>query len=452
MDRRNKSGSKIIFTATAVIIFSVLFFGSVEVWSTALFEAGFLSLFVIWLILREKPEASAELENEGRRKRESRIFLALAGILFYAAIQTAPMPFQILKIISPRAFELYSYYAVDKNPSMHISLYAYKTQVEFIRLLACSLCFTLFAAGIKDARDLDRVLRTLAYFGFGLAVFSLLQTAAWNGKLYWFREITGSSPFGPFVNRNHYAGLIGLLIPLTLGLAFTRKRRERQLLFGFMSLIMSVSLFLSLSRGGIISFFAGIALFALLLSWNKLGVKRRWWPLAAFIFILFFYLLYLGIDPVIDRFYKTDISKEARFAVWAETLRAFKDFYLTGCGLGTFLYVFPFYSPEAVTLIYDHAHNDYLEFILEAGITGVVLLLTFLFFLFNCIFKGTREGYGGIIRISMLSAISTMAVHSIFDFNLHIPSNALMLSAISGMALANSRMGAEISDEAAAPK
>lgn len=452
MDRRDKSGSKIIFTATTVIIFSVLFFGSVEVWSTALFEAGFLSLFMIWLILREKPEASAELENEGRLKRESRIFLALAAILFYAAIQTAPMPFQILKIISPRAFDLYSYYAVDKNPSMHISLYSYKTQVEFIRLLACSLCFTLFAAGIKDSSDLDRVLRTLAYFGFGLAVFSLLQTAAWNGKLYWFREISGSSPFGPFVNRNHYAGLIGLLIPLTLGIAFTRKSRERQLLFGFMSLIMSVSLFLSLSRGGIISFFAGIALFALLLSWNKLGVKRRWWPLAAFIFMLFLYLLYLGIDPVIDRFYKTDLSKEARFAVWAQTLEAFKDFYLTGCGLGTFVYVFPLYSPEAVTFIYDHAHNDYLEFILEAGITGVVLLLTFLFFLFNCIFKGTREGYGGIIRISMLSAISTMAVHSIFDFNLHIPSNALMLSAILGMALANSRMGVEVSDEAAAPK
>ncbi|MFA4918150.1 MAG: O-antigen ligase family protein [Thermodesulfovibrionales bacterium] len=442
-----------IFIATALIIFSVLFFGSVEVWSTALFEAGFLSLFMIRLILREKPEASAELVNEGRRKRESRIYLALAGILFYAAIQTAPMPSQILKMISPRVFDLYSYYAVDKNPSMHISLYAYKTQVEFLRLLACSLCFTLFATGIKDARDLDRVLRTLAYFGFGLAVFSLLQTAAWNGKLYWFREITGSSPFGPFVNRNHYAGLIGLLIPLSLGLAFTRKSRERQLLFGFMGLIMSVSLFLSLSRGGIISFFAGLALFTLLLSWNKLGVKkRRWWPLAAFIFILFSYLLYLGIDPVIDRFYKTDISKEARFAVWAETLRVFKDFYLTGCGLGTFVYVFPLYSPEAVTSIYDHAHNDYLEFILEAGITGVVLLLTFLFFLFNCIFGGTREGYGGIIRISMLSAISTMAVHSIFDFNLHIPSNALMLSAILGMALANSRMGAEISNEAAAPE
>jgi O-antigen ligase len=452
MDRRYKYGPEMIFIATAVIIFSVLFFGSVEVWSTALFEAGFLSLFMIRLILREKPEALAELVNEGRRKMESRIFLALAGILFYAAIQMAPMPSQILKMISPRAFDLYSYYAVDKNPSMHISLYAYKTQVEFLRLLACSLCFTLFATGIKDARDLDRVLRTLAYFGFGLAVFSLLQTAAWNGKLYWFREITGSSPFGPFVNRNHYAGLIGLLVPLSLGLAFTRKSRERQLLFGFMGLIMSVSLFLSLSRGGIISFFAGLALFTLLLLWNKLGVKRRWWPLAAFIFILFSYLLYLGIDPVIDRFYKTDISKEARFAVWAETLSAFKDFYLTGCGLGTFVYVFPLYSPEAVTLIYDHAHNDYLEFILEAGITGVVLLLTFLFFLFNCIFGGTREGYGGTIRISMLSAISTMAVHSIFDFNLHIPSNALMLSAILGMALANSRMGAEISNEAAAPE
>lgn len=118
--------------------------------------------------------------------------------------------------------------------------------------------------------------------------------------------------------------------------------------------------FISLSRGGIssiISFFAGITVFALLFSWDRFRAKKRW-ALAFFIFAVFLYLLYLGIDPVIERFYKTDITREDRLAVWSATFNAFKDFYLTGSGLGTFINTFPLYSPENYGIIYDHAHND----------------------------------------------------------------------------------------------
>lgn len=88
--------------------------------------------------------------------------------------------------------------------------------------------------------------RILVYFGFGLAIFAIIQKATWNGKLYWFRELSlGGEPFGPFVNRNHYAGFINMLIPLSLGLAVMRRSRGKQTLFGFFGIIMAVSLFIS---------------------------------------------------------------------------------------------------------------------------------------------------------------------------------------------------------------
>ncbi len=441
MDRRDQPDTTIVIIASAILIFSVLFFGSVEIWSSALIEVCVLTLIIIWLVIRAKTGHPLHTDKTVISRKERYMFIALFGLFAYIFIQMLPLPSIILKYIAPKSFELYSFYSVDKNPGMHISLYAYKTQIEFLRMLTYSLFFILLAFSIKDMHTLERLLKVLSYFGFGLAIFAIIQKATWNGGIYWFRELTqGGTPFGPFVNRNHYAGFIGMLIPLTLGLAFTRKKRERKILFGFFALIMAVSLFLSLSRGGIISFFAGITVFGLFLSWDKFRAKKSW-TLTAFIFVLFLYLLYLGINPVIDRFYETDITREARIAVWSETVNAFKDFYLTGSGLGTFINVFLFYSPEAIRSIYDHAHNDYLEFILEAGIIGTVLLLLFLFFFVRSIVGGSWAGRTGIFKISMLSSITTIAIHSIFDFNLHIPSNALMLSAVFGMAFAVSKIG-----------
>jgi O-antigen ligase len=445
MDRRNKPDSKIIVIASAILIFSVLCFGAVEIWASSLVEASVFTIVLIWFI-RNMSKHTQNPDIKVIRKGEKYMYLALFGMLLYLLIQMLPLPPSFLRYISPKSFELYSFYAVDKNPGMHISLYPYNTGMEFLAALTYSLFFILIAFSIKDMHTLARFLKILSYFGFMIAVFAILQKATWNDKIYWLRQIYEGTPFGPFGNRNHYAGFIGMLIPLTLGLAFTRRRRERRLLFGFFAVIMAVSLFFSLSRAGIISFFAGITVFALFLTWHKIRAKKIW-ALAIFVFVIFLYLLYLGIDPIIERFYQTDLTREARFAAWAGTLHAIKDFYMTGSGLGTYIYVFPLYSTGAFIFILDHAHNDYLEFILEAGIVGTILLLLFLFFFFHSAFRGRWDGKTGIIKISTLSSITTIAVHSIFDFNLHIPSNALMLSAVFGMAFAVSKMENKVSQD-----
>ncbi|MEW6053139.1 MAG: O-antigen ligase family protein [Nitrospirota bacterium] len=446
MDRRDHTGTKIAVIAPSLIIFSVLSFGAVEMWSATVLQVSVLSLCMFQLIVRRAAVEESETVNPAGGTQEKLLFISLALLFGFLAVQMIPFPQAVLEYLSPRSSELYSFYAVDVNAPGHISLHVYRTQVEFSRMATYAAFFVLLAYSMRDRHAVEKMLMILAYFGFGLAIFAILQKAAWNGKIYWIRDIPQCSPFGPFLNRNHYAGLMGMLVPLTLGLAFTRRRRERQLLFGFFGVIMSVSLFLSLSRAGIVSFLVGISVFALFFFWKKFKAKKIW-ALASFLLVVFLYLLYIGIDPVIDRFYRTDITREARIAVWAETLRAFSDFSLTGSGLGTFLDVFQLYSPEPIVLLYDHAHNDYLEFILETGAIGGVLLLAVLILLMICITRGKWDGKTGFLKISFLSSIVTISVHSAFDFNLHIPSNALMLAAISGMAFANSRIGAESPEE-----
>jgi len=435
MDRRNQPNSKIAIISIAILVFSILCFGAVEGWSSVSLEASVFILALVWVISRKKER----LPHLG--KEEKYMLIVILFFITYTLIQMLPFPSAALKYLSPESFKLYSFYNIDENPGMSISLYAYKTEIELLRILTLSLFFLLLSFSIRDTTSIQKVLKVLCYFGFGLAIFAIIQKATGTGKIYWFREVPGGNPFGPFVNRNHYAGLIGMLIPLGIGVAFTRSSRERKILFGFLSLIMAVSLFLSLSRGGIISFFAGITVFSLLLLLNRFKTKRIWISLGTFLFVLFLYLLYLGIDPIIERFYGTDITTEDRFVIWSGTFKAFKDFYLTGSGLGTFMNVFPLYFPEGIHGLYDHAHNDYLEFILEAGIIGSALLILFFIFFIKCIKRASWSGENGIIKASLISSITTIAVHSIFDFNLHIPSNALMLSAIFGIAVASSRVG-----------
>ena len=414
-----------------ILILSVLLFGAVEIWSSTVIILMVYTLGLAWIIRKQytrfKPSGAEKL-----------LYATGAAFAVYTIIQVLPLPASLLEFISPNAFDLRSFYSLDGSKDfMCISVHPYKTRLELLRVLAFLTVLFISMQAFKDMGNVTRTLKILVVFGFCLAVFGILQKVTWNGKIYWFRELTfpSSNPFGPFVNRNHFAGFIGMLIPLGLGLLFTARERSKKILFGFLTLIMSLSVFFSLSRGGIIGFFVGIALFSILIIQSRTHT-RRVWAIGIFLVALTAYLLYLGIDPIVDRFYNTDLSTEQRLIVWSATLNAFKDFWLTGSGLGTFMDIFPLYSPVEIQAVFVHAHNDYVEFMLETGAIGIILLITFISL---SIYITAKSGPGenrGILRIAAVSSVFTMMIHSFVDFNLHILSNALLFFAILGMAIA----------------
>jgi len=412
---------------TVTLIIAVLLFGSVEIWSSAAIQFLVFTAGLLWVLRREY--LAYEIPVPVRL-----LFVTVFTFLAYGTLQALPLPAPLIKVLSPLSFQMQSFYSVETRSMMTISLNAYGTVYDTIKGFAFLTVFAISAASFSDRDEVNRTLKILTIFGFSLAVFAIVQKAAWNNGIYWVRNLTlGGSPFGPFVNRNHFAGLMDMLIPLGLGLALTQQKREKKILFGFLTVIMAVSLFFSLSRGGIISFFAGITLFTLLMLQRDRG-SRKIWLIGFFVAVVLSYVIYLGVDPIIERFYKTDVSGEERLVVWSATWNAVRDFWLTGAGLGSFLGIFLLYSPPSIQGgIYDHAHNDYLEFFLETGLVGAVFLLTFLSLMIYMVMKTPLRGRSGLLRTAAISSVFTMMVHSIFDFNLHILSNMLVFASVLGM-------------------
>ncbi len=413
-----------------IIMVSALLFGAVEIWSSTAVLALVYTLGLIWILKREYAAYRTPVHTK---------LLIVAGFAFtlYVLLQTIPFPLVVLKYLSPGSYRLREFYTPGPAGPGAISLVPYRSLLEALKVVAFLTVFSVAAIYFISRDRLKDFVVALSLFGFCLAVFAIVQKASWNGRLYWVRELTmGGKPFGPFVNRNHFAGFIGMIIPLTLGHAITKHSREKKILYGFLAVIMSVALFFSLSRGGIVSFVSGMALFGFLLFASRYQQKKVW-IIGVFIIAVLTYLAWLGMDPIMQRFTQADITKEQRLIVWSTTLTAAKDFWLTGSGLGTFLHIFPLYAPASVQGgIYDHAHNDYLEFLLEAGLGGSMLLVCFIALLLWYAFRSTFEGRSGIMLMAALSSAMSMAVHSIFDFNLHILSNLLLFGTVLGMVAA----------------
>ena len=424
--------SGIGLTGTGLVIIaavSALLFGSVEYWTAALVGALTAGLFTV------------NVFNAGMKADVPReVFYAAAALAAYPVFQMVPLPALALTFLQPRTAFL-SGLDPGAVPAFHsITLYFFPTEMALARLIVYLMIFFMAALLPKQGGSVYGVLKALSGLGFVLALFGIIQHAAGNGKLYWLRPLShGGAPFGPFVDRDHFAGYINMLIPLSLAVSLVSRKTGEKMLFAFFSLIMAFSVFLTLSRGGVISFILGLSVFPVVLLARGSKIKSSKWHfvvLSVFAISLVSFILYAGISPLIERFSAGGISDEQRFLAWKGTLAAFRDFPAFGTGLGTFQYVFTLYHPPGLHHFWDHAHNDYLELLLEEGAVGVLTGAFFIFTVLRLAFKRTGEGRRAYLQAGFASSLVTIGVHSLVDFNLHIPSNALLFFMVLGLALA----------------
>src|SRR5262249_51111979 len=151
----------------------------------------------------------------------------------------------------------------------------YATRIEFQLLLADALLLCLAAQAFRTLEDWRGFVWFLMIFAFMVSIFGILQHLTFNGKLYWFREMHfGGIPFGPYVNRNHFAAFAELTAPLALvPLALGKVRRERLFIVGVFGAVQVGALLLSGSRGGIISFGCQVVFLALVMVVRRVGGK-----------------------------------------------------------------------------------------------------------------------------------------------------------------------------------
>ena len=439
----------ISFGLMGVLLFAPLPYGSVHPWAYSLIEIVVFGLCFLWML-------NIFTAREPFRYRPARFDLPVLLFLLLCLFQLLPLPPPLLQAISPLTHARYESAlwgslasSVPSSLWHPLSLYPFATWRALLLLLTYVGAFYLILYHVHTLAQIRRILVVLLLVGSFEALYGL------------YREFSHQPIFaagrasGTFINPNHFAGYLEIVIPLSLALlllflpppspdlsckeriiALANSQRPTLVGLTFLGLlVMTVGVIFSVSRAGILSLAASLLFFVLGSLYLRRG--RRW----SFLVLLLvsgalLMALWEGLGPVEERFVQASESALGRYQIWPAAWALLRDFPLLGAGLGTFASAFLGYQREFPSSFFDHAHNDYLEILTETGGIGFLLLLTiFLIFLFRAFARlpQVKLRESRIIALGGLSAIFGLLLHSLADFNLAIPSNALSLTVAAGL-------------------
>src|ERR1700751_5550291 len=378
--------------------FSVFAQGVVEVWSESILEIGASLLFIAWVFL-----AYWDPEIE---------------------VHWSPLNWAFLGFIGIGLLQL----------ALHWSANPFFTRVEMLRFSAYFIVFFLTAQAFREREDLVKLAWFLILLGFSVSLLGIIQLFTSPDRIYWMRSFPQSGAvFGSYVNRNHFAGFVELVAPVGLALlVFRGMRRELFAITGLLTIIPVGALILSGSRGGIVCFAFEVAVLALLARTRK-GQWGATMIAVAFVGLASIALIaWLGAGKAIERFSKTrigDVPLSRRASMFRGAEHIFLDHPVKGVGVGTIVTVFPGYDTGYDGLVVDHVHNDYIEALAEMGILGGLCGTAFLWLLFTGArrsFVADQGHFSTALHAGAIAAVCGILLHSFVDFNLHIPSNALL--------------------------
>ncbi len=456
-----------------LIIFTPVAFGSIELWAFSTMELGILLIIILWAMqgIIVRPPASEKCFDSAFRIRHSAFIMVLLSLfLLLILFQLLPLPSGLIKIISPKAFELRSLLSISdpqsaiRNPQSAISLFPFATQVEFFKWLTLFGLF-LFLLRSKLLDDNDRIMHQLIVIimliGIAESLYGMFEF--FSGHKYILHlnmEAQVSSVTGTFFNRNYFAGYLLMVIPLSVGYLFSRESLQRigysgwrnrlssidgkTLFIGFCIIVMILGLLFSASRMGISSLLLSFTL--LILLFRSSSREEKFSRTSVLILgLALVWAAWIGLDAVLSRFLSSSEDFGGRWVFWGDTFRIFRDFPIFGSGLGTFAWVFPMYRSFHLIEAATHAENDYLQLASEVGLVGVGLLLILLIFLFYKAISGIRllshrepERY---IGIGGLVGILALMFHSVVERNIQVPSNAFLYTILWAVVLRISEKG-----------
>ncbi len=396
---------------------------------------------------------------------------ALAIIAAVALTQLIPLPRAMLLTLSPatdRFLQEYILgYAAQPLPSHPISLAPQQT----VRGLVLFTGFSLFLLGLVRGLptvSVENLVRRLTIFAVGLAVFAVVQHAASgeNGTelVYGFwKPRNPGTIFGPFINRNHFAGWMVMAAPLALGLAVgildrsrPRNRNTWSAWSGWLAstdgnrfvltlvatLAMGASIVISGSRSGMTSFVVSIAVM-LILVWRAFVVRFRSGVLLAVaaMALLAIVFSWAGLEAAVGRFASVseDASASSRVEAWRDTIRIIRDFPLLGVGLNGYGTAMLVYQSGDRRLFYREAHNEYLQILAEGGIAfglAAALLIGVMAWQIRTRFREGRDTpMIGWIRSGAVASLAGIAAQSLIEFSLQMPGNTALFLVIAAIAV-----------------
>ena len=440
-----------------LIYFTAIFFGGAHIWSQSLLILSVLvitvSVSVIWLVRKiRNPSTQCAIIIDP---------LSVMGIFFVvvAVFQIVPVSSTILQFVSLNTWDMWSHVVSDSGSasSLSISLYPFITQkaVRFVCIVLILYWFTLY--GINTRKQIRLIIEGLLVLGVFEALYGMVQLfPGYNGLLWWEKTVSAGVATGSFIDRNHLAGFLSMIICLGVGYfwAMVRegKRNKSQLneprdfrsskrseIFGLRGVlcllsvaVMMAGLLSTASRGGTLTVIVGMLFMVGLLA-SRLVRKRAVFFPVVLILIICSYVGYVASDRVVQRFGHFESGFKGRIAIIQSTLEMGKDFPLTGIGLGAFQFVFPKYKDNHLAALIDYAHSDWAQVFAETGILGLgIVCIGFIWFIGLVVVRWIKRRDPLILGVGLggMGALVAIALHSFSEFNLHMPANALVLTVI----------------------
>jgi O-antigen ligase len=403
-----------MYGVTALLLFSPLAFGAVEPWAIFALEFVSVALACIW--------ALGQLKTGQAAVRWNPIFGPALVFMGFGGLQMLT----------------------------GTTAYRYATFSELLLYVAYGLICFLIVQCFTRTNQLKTVATVLVFYGAAVAILAILQSLSSPNKLYWLRTPrSGGWIYGPYVNHNHYAGLMELLFPIPLVFAFTRfaHRRERWAAAS-VAVLIAASIFLSNSRGGMAAFAVQIAIFFWFL-FKERSRGRAGFIMAGLLLLSLLLVMGIGGTQVSERVatlvnHRSEITADIRLKINRDTVHMFLARPIAGWGLGTFGEVYPRFRSFYTNLLVDEAHNDYLQLLAETGLIGFGIMIWFLIATIRPALRKTPKwpsDLNGAVALAATLGVSGILVHSLVDFNLHIPANAALSYALCTIAAIEPRFG-----------
>ncbi len=382
--------------------------------------------------------------------RDRSLNIAVAIFFIWTLALCLPFPYPVLSFLSPTRAGILSQAGGLTESTIaweSLSYLPMAASTWWVFILSLGLFFLVVRNLCTERKTLKRLVFVMIGIGLLEAVYGLIQALVPSMGVLWvdyIQDYMGTAR-GTFINRNNYSAFIGMIWPLALGitLAMTGRfhslkealgsdRLNRQALMAMGIIVFLLAIIFTRSRAGIVSGLVGFLAFSIM---ARTGIKSATFHtrvlLGGIIVLLCIYTMTIGVGPIVQRFLSLGADSGSRMDIWRDSLPIVKDHPL-GVGLGNYDNVFQVYNQSLTsekTVI--HAHNDYLQLLIETGWVGFFALLgAFFIFLGKSVHRirqldFRRDPLRFYLAVGAFSGLISMTVHSLFDFNLQIPANCL---------------------------
>lgn len=454
-------GRAVFYGSLLLVALSAVPYGSIEPWWASLFASGVFTLGALWAL-------ESLLTGGLRLGREHwPLLLPPLALALFSFLQTLPL-----------ARDASGAGGVASTLRGAVSADPFETYSFALRLLALTLLCAMLLRLTTSRRRLTAVVLTVVCVGAASALFGIIRQGAQDAEMgFVLPSLPRGLGYGQIISRNQFAFMMEMALGLSLGVAAARAgRHASSLLYLALALPCGAALILANSRGGILTLLCQLLfIFALAApTWtdrrgarrvrdeshaNARGLRRRAFSFvvrafaaAALVALVSVAVVWVGGERVVsnlstvgDELAAQDAEAATRWNtrrvdIWRATWEMFRDHPVAGVGLGGYWAAIPQYHDASGEYTPQQAHNDYLELLASGGVIGSALFLCFLFFLLKRA-RATLHSGDAFRRAAALGALAGLfgvAVHSLFDFGLHMTANAALFVAL--VAAASARL------------